>query len=118
MNELSDNIKSSYPNVQEKEFETPIDHFRNQGPPKKFKIRYLIDYTHFDPRIGSILFFSGGYKDIWSYYKNSPFVWGTLAKELKAVVVYGEQRYFGTSFPFGSYNDSFTNENKVYLTIE
>jgi hypothetical protein len=57
----------------------------------------LIDDTHFSPEYGCIIFYAGGYKDIYSYLKSSGFVHETLAKELKALVVYGEHRYFGKS---------------------
>lgn len=41
----------------------------------------------------------------------------TLAQQFKALVVFGEHRYFGKSFPFPK-ETAFTQENNVYLTVE
>jgi hypothetical protein len=46
---------------------------------------------------GCILFYSGGYHEIWNFYNKSGFVTQTLAQHLKAIVVFGEHRYFGSS---------------------
>jgi pimeloyl-ACP methyl ester carboxylesterase len=41
----------------------------------------------------------------------------TLAKEMGALVVFGEHRYFGSSFPFER-EDAFKKGNNSYLTVE
>jgi lysosomal Pro-X carboxypeptidase len=46
-----------------------------------------------------MLFFAGGYANIARYYNTSGFVNGDLARELGAVVVYAEHRFFGESSP-------------------
>lgn len=50
------------------------------------------------------------------FYNNSGFVTDTLAKELGALVIFGEHRYYGKSMPFNE--SSYFKENLKYLTIE
>lgn len=82
--------------VKEEFFTVKTDHHANAGADARtFDISYLVDDTYFSPEEGCILFYAGGYTEIWSYYKKSGFVTTELAKELRALVIFGEHRYFG-----------------------
>ena len=85
---------------QEYFFEVDTDHFDNGGHSAKFQMRYLIDETHWDPATGPILFYAGNEGDISSFYDNTGFMVNTVAEETKGLVVFGEHRYFGVSYPF------------------
>lgn len=86
--------------VKEFYFDTLIDHYSSNGASTTFKLRYLLDAQYWDPKAGPILFYAGNEGDINNFYKNSGFMTTTLAKELNALVVFGEHRYFGLSWPF------------------
>jgi len=80
-------------------------------------MRYLVDDTYWDPETGPILFYSGNEGDIYSFYDNTGFMTETVANETKGLIVFGEHRYFGVSYPFPP-EEAFTPENNVYLTVE
>lgn len=79
---------------------TDTDHFDNGGSSPQFAMRYLIDETYWDPENGPILFYAGNEGDIYGFYDNSGFMTQTVAAETKGLVVFGEHRYFGVSYPF------------------
>jgi len=64
-----------------------------------------------------ILFYTGNEGDIWGFYKNTGFVTETLAKDMGALVVFAEHRYFGKSFPFNK-TVALTSPYNQYLTVE
>jgi pimeloyl-ACP methyl ester carboxylesterase len=80
-------------------------------------MRYLIDDTYYDPATGPILFYAGNEGDIYGFYNNSGFMTDTIANETKGLVVFGEHRYFGESYPFPP-SSAFNTTNNVYLTVE
>lgn len=80
-------------------------------------MRYLVDDTYWDPATGPILYYAGNEGDIYSFYDNSGFMTETVAAETRGLVVFGEHRYFGVSYPFDP-KVAFTPENNVYLTVE
>ena len=98
-------------------FETDIDHFDSKGESAKFKMRYLVDKTYWDPETGPILFYSGNEGDVYSFYDNTGFMTETVASETKGLVIFAEHRYFGVSYPFEP-SVAFTPENNIYLTVE
>lgn len=102
---------------QEFYFDTALDHFANNGFLKTFKLRYIVDAQYWDPSTGPILFYAGNEGDIENFYKNSGFMTTTAASQLNALVVFGEHRYFGKSFPFDK-TVAFKPENNIYLTLE
>lgn len=79
--------------------------------------RYLVDDTYWDPLTGPILFYAGNEGDIYSFYENSGFMTETVAEETKGLVVFGEHRYFGVSYPFPP-EVAFTPDHNIYLTVE
>jgi|Transcript_1671 hypothetical protein len=104
-------------NAEEYFFDTKLDHFDADGKSASFPIRYLIDRTYWDPATGPILFYAGNEGDIYSFYDNTGFMTETIAKETKGLIVFGEHRYFGVSYPYDP-SVAFTPEHNVYLTVE
>jgi dipeptidyl-peptidase-2 len=77
-------IKESYlgqgSTVEELYFDVPIDNYGNQGNnTATYPMRYLIDWSNFDPDTGVILFYAGNEGDVWTFYNNSGFMTVTLA---------------------------------------
>lgn len=64
-----------------------------------------------------IFFYAGNEGDIYSFYNNSGFMTETLAEQYGALVVFGEHRYFGKSFPFPK-DKAFKAPFNSYLTVE
>ena len=98
-------------------FTTLLDHYSSNGMSPTVTIQYIIDAQYWDPQVGPILFYAGNEGDIEGFYENSGFVRKTLAQRFKALVLFGEHRYFGKSFPFPK-ETAFNAENNVYLTVE
>ena len=103
--------------AQEFFFWTDLDHFDAEGKSTKFQMRYLVDDTYWDPATGPILFYAGNEGDIYSFYDNTGFMTQTIAQETKGLIVFGEHRYFGVSYPFEP-AEAFTPEHNIYLTVE
>jgi len=104
-------------NPQEYYYDATIDHFTNHGAGSEtYKMRYLVDETHFDKDNGPIIFYAGNEGDVWTFFDNSGFMTTTLAEEFGALVVFGEHRYYGTSMPFG--DETFDRDNLKYLSVE
>jgi len=101
-------------------FDVPLDHFDSLGSTSdSFPLRYLVQTKYWDFEDGPILFYTGNEGDINNFFKNTQFVTTTLAEELNALVVFGEHRYFGESFPTQfSKTDAFKQPNVNYLTVE
>ena len=104
-------------NPKELYFEVDVDHYDSKGESAKFNIRYLVDDTYWDPETGPILFYAGNEGNIYSFYDNTGFMTETVAQETKGLIVFGEHRYFGVSYPFPP-EVAFEPENNVYLTVE
>ena len=94
-----------------------IDHFDNSGHSAKYSERYLVDDTYWDPLTGPILFYAGNEGDVYGFFDNSGFMTTTVAQETKGLVVFGEHRYFGVSYPFPP-EVAFTPEHNIFLTVE
>ena len=104
-------------NVLEDYFWTKLDHFDSEGKSSKFKMRYLVNDQYWDPETGPILFYAGNEGDIYEFYYNTGFMTETIAQETKGLIVFGEHRYFGVSYPYDP-SVAFTPEHNVYLTVE
>ena len=103
-------------------FETRLDHTTYGGEdPTTFKIRYLVDTQYYRNESSGkdrpIFFYAGNEGSITGFYDNTGFVTTTLAEQYGALVVYGEHRYFGESFPFDK-SEAFNEGNNTYLTVE
>ncbi|KAJ0063645.1 hypothetical protein NL108_004491 [Boleophthalmus pectinirostris] len=92
-----------------------IDHFGflEDGT---FKQRYLLSDKYWHQPGGPILFYTGNEGDITWFCNNTGFMW-EVAKELGAMLIFAEHRYYGESMPFGeaSYSDS---KHLNFLTSE
>jgi len=88
----------------------------------RFDLRYIVDDQYWIAdgmpiKAQPIFFYAGNEGDIWNFYKNSGFITTSLAKEYGALVVFGEHRYFGQSYPFDE-DEAFNEDNIVHLTLE
>ena len=105
--------------VTEYFFDVKLDHYDALGSGETFQIRYLVQTKYWDFEEGPILFYTGNEGDITNFFANTGFWTDTLAEEQKALVVFGEHRYFGESFPSQfSKEDAFKAPNVKYLAVE
>lgn len=96
-------------------FTTKVDHFTYSNN-DTFQLRYAMSDEHWNKSGGPIFFYAGNESPVETFIYNTGIMW-EWAPEFKALVVFGEHRYQGTSLPFG--NDSFKGpEYTGYLTSE
>ncbi len=99
-----------------------IDHF-SYANSKTFQLRYLIKDKFFNYDENSeeinfpIFFYCGNEGSIEDFWNNSGYITETLAKKFNALVVFGEHRFFGKSYPFGDMQDKDIQKNQ-YLTSQ
>ena len=113
--------------LREHWFDTDIDHFNFRRPPygnNTFRLRYFVSEEFLDepsskssPSPHPCFFYAGNEADITVFIRNSGFIFET-AKEMHALVVFAEHRYYGQSFPFGGAAAALTPQNISYLTVE
>jgi len=89
-----------------------------------FRMQYIVDDQYYMndtfPSIEKpkpIFFYTGNEGSIWDFYKNSGFMTTTLAEQFGALVVFGEHRFFGMSWPFPQ-DVAFKSPYNTYLTVE
>ena len=100
-------------------YDNLVDHYASDGFSATYKQKYIIDANHWDPINGVILFYAGHEGEIDNFYKNTGFVTEYLSKELKGLVVFGEHRFFGESWPFPEKKDLLKDPDvNRYLTVE
>lgn len=98
-----------------KTFPVLLDHFTFTDN-ATFPIRYLINDSYVIDNRSPILFYTGNEGDIELFAQNTGFVW-RAGRELNAMIVFAEHRYYGKSMPFG--NQSFKDPQHLgYLTSE
>jgi len=100
---------------QNRTFLTRVDHF-NGSNWAKWDMHYIIDRDNYNPESGPILFYAGNEGGVWNFYNNSGFITDTLAKEMGAMVIFAEHRFYGESMPFG--NKTFDKENLRFIAVE
>lgn len=85
-----------------------------------WKQRLLISKKHFkkSEKSAPIFFYAGNEGDIESFFENSGFVTDTLAREFKSAVIFAEHRFFGESYPGGSFHYADKPEIYKFLTTE
>lgn len=101
----------------EYQFEVPLDHFSSGGKSSTFFIRYLANAEYWDPMSGPIFFYAGNEGKVEGFYDNSGFLTDVLAPQFKALIVFGEHRYFGKSFPFDK-SVAFDKDHNKWLTVD
>ncbi len=120
---------------REEFLQTKIDHFSFDNN-KTFNLRYLINDQHFNKtayqnsnsNLNSntsqieispqpIFFYCGNEGSITDFWNNSGFLTKQLAETFNALIIFGEHRFFGKSFPIGDKQDYDINKNK-FLTVE
>ncbi|XP_038674469.1 lysosomal Pro-X carboxypeptidase [Scyliorhinus canicula] len=96
-------------------FQQKVDHF-GFAEDATFNQRYLMADKYWNHNGGPILFYTGNEGDITWFCNNTGFMW-EISKELEAMLVFAEHRYYGESMPFG--DKSFSNlKNLNYFTSE
>ncbi|XP_078259250.1 lysosomal Pro-X carboxypeptidase isoform X2 [Rhinoraja longicauda] len=96
-------------------FDQKIDHF-GFVEDSTFKQRYLLADKYWNKNGGPILFYTGNEGDITWFCNNTGFMWD-ISKELGAMLVFAEHRYYGESLPFGK--KTFSNLKYLnYFTSE
>jgi len=102
-------------------FDQIIDHFDyslDSPHSQTYKMKYIYNGDQWGgaDSLSPILFYTGNEAPVEGYWEDDGFITDVLAPQLKGYLLFAEHRYFGESLPFG--NDSFTNDNVVYLTTE
>ena len=83
-----------------KYFSQPVDHGNGERT-ARFRERYLENATHWGGPGAPILFYTGAEgSGVDAIFPHSGYVMA-LAEDLRALVVFAEMRFFGTSLPFG-----------------
>jgi len=104
-------------------FDTIIDHFNFRRPASSngsFPLRYFVSEEFLGKQPSSsppCFFYAGNEADITTFIKNSGFLF-EAAKEMRALIVFAEHRYYGQSYPFGGASTALTPQNISYLTVE
>ena len=80
-------------------FTQRLDHFSTTDP-RTFSQRYFWNDTFFQPG-GPILYYTGNEADVTLYVNATGLMW-QHARELGALLVFGEHRYYGETLPFGA----------------
>ena len=112
-----ESLKKSEETYKELFVDVKVDHFSFENS-ATFKLRYLLNDKYFTSNPQSpILFYCGNEGPIEDFYNNTGFITEFLAKKFNALVIFGEHRFFGKSFPLGGNQDYDINKNK-YLTSE
>jgi len=106
----------------ERYFTTKLDHF-SLGEEVNFRMRYIINDQFWNSAANDptkprpILFYCGNEGDIWQFYNNTGFITQTLADRWGALVVFGEHRYFGKSFPYPK-SEALKSPFNKFLTVD
>ncbi|XP_048773111.2 lysosomal Pro-X carboxypeptidase-like isoform X2 [Ostrea edulis] len=102
-------------NYKTEYFAQKVDHFGFHNK-DSYQQRYLIADQFWDPNGGPIFFYTGNEGDITLFCNNTGFMWD-IAPEFKALLIFAEHRYYGTSVPYGP--TAFKDPTKMnYLTSE
>ncbi|XP_035221162.1 lysosomal Pro-X carboxypeptidase-like [Stegodyphus dumicola] len=96
-------------------FKQKVDHFTYTNT-DFFLQRYFVNSKYFDPKNGTVFFYTGNEGYIEMFANNTGFMWENAAL-FNALIVFAEHRYYGLSLPYGneSYKD---NKHLGYLTTE
>lgn len=99
----------------EHRFKTKVDHFSFHNN-QTFEMRYLMADQYWDHDGGPIFIYTGNEDDIEGFALSAGLLW-EWAPEFRALVIFAEHRFFGSSLPFG--DRSFESPNNLgYLSSE
>lgn len=102
-------------NYTEHRFKTKVDHFSFHNN-KSFEMRYLMADQYWDRDGGPIFIYTGNENAIESFALSAGALW-EWAPEFRALVIFAEHRFFGSSLPFG--DRSFESPDHLgYLSSE
>ena len=106
-------LKNEEADYKEYFHDVKVDHF-SYNEKRTFPLRYLVKDKYFDKTNpdSPILFYCGNEGPVEAFWKNSGFVTEFLAQKYKALVIFGEHRYFGKSMPFGGKQDKDAKKNQ------
>ncbi|KAJ0792988.1 putative lysosomal Pro-Xaa carboxypeptidase [Helianthus annuus] len=113
-------------NAKNKEYEVynytqTLDHFNFKSESyTTFQQRYVLNRKYWGGTAKSfpIFVYTGAESSIMGDVEYSGFEM-TLASQFKGLLVYIEHRYYGTSMPFGSYEEAYKNANTLgFFTSE
>lgn len=96
-----------------------IDHFNidEANANNTFNLKYLYENKYY-VKGGPIFIYCGNEGPIEDFYSGTGFMRETLASKYKALVIYGEHRFFGESFPFSTKTQDYDISKNKYLTSE
>lgn len=97
-----------------KYIDVPLDHY-SFFDNRTFRLRYLINDTFWKPNYGPIFFYTGNEGDVNVFAQNTGFLWES-AEKFKALIVFGEHRYYGVSLP--PRNESQDSNYYAYLSTQ
>jgi lysosomal Pro-X carboxypeptidase len=88
-------------------FRQPLDHFSFSPPPPPstgfWLQRYLVHDSFFNPRNGTVFFYTGNEGDVTLYADHCGLMWENAA-QFNALLIFAEHRFYGLSQPFPGAN--------------
>ena len=93
---LENQAKELFINARVDNFDMSKSNGENEG---EFNLRFLVSDKYY-VKGSPIFFYCGNESPIEDFFEATGFLHTTLAQTFKALVVYGEHRFFGKSWPF------------------
>ncbi|KAL6870936.1 hypothetical protein ACP4OV_014784 [Aristida adscensionis] len=100
-----------------RQYRQRLDHF-NEAPASygEFEQRYLVNDSFWGGRAAPIFLYAGNEGNVELFTNNTGLMW-ELAPRFRAMLLFVEHRYYGTSMPFGGKEEAFKDASRTgYLT--